>query len=432
MQMPEELLYFIWRFRLFDQSNLKSLGGDELAIKVVGQQNRDAGPDFLMARIQIGTHEWNGHVEMHWADMDWYAHNHHRDPAYNNVILHVVWTGSGEVGRSDGTYIPTLCLSNYVDGRLLSHYNKLMNNMYWIPCQNQLPLVKSLYINQWLSRLTVERLETKFEIFQQQLLLHHQDFEKITFMILARAFGQRVNADSFQELAECIPLNLVHKYKDNAIRMEALFLGVAGFLAEDINQDEPYIRTLVEEFAYLKNIHALSSMDKSRWKLSRMRPYNFPAFRIAQLAALYRRQDVMLFKILELNSLTDVRILMSKIKLSAFWESHFTLEKHSPKHVTHFSSSFVDSFIINGLVHVVFLYGKYFGQELYLYRAISWLEEVKAESNSIIKEYRIRGVKVGCAATSQALLHLKNAYCDKKRCLNCEIGLQILRSKEHD
>ncbi len=427
MQMPEELLHFIWRFRLFDQSNLRTLGNDELTIKQVGQHNIDAGPDFLMAKIRIAQHDWIGHVEIHRTAIDWYGHSHHYDTAYNNVILHVVWYGTKEVNRRDGTPIPTLCLANYVDSNLLNHYRVLMNNEYWIACQNQLPSIDTTYVSQWLVRLTMERLETKFNIFQQQLNAHKQDFEKITFIILARAFGQRVNADSFQELAQHIPLNLVLKYKDDPVKREALFLGMAGYLVRQDYHDNPYVRQLIQEFDYLKKLHGLSSLEVHRWKRFRMRPYNFPEFRIAQLAALYAHNDFLIAKILEMETLENVRAFLSKIRLATFWETHFTLDKVSSPHVTNLGTGFIDSLTINGLVHVLFLYGKYFRQESYLYRAVSWLEEIKAESNAIVKGFGICGIRARRAAESQALLHLKREYCDKKNCLSCGIGIQILR-----
>ena len=59
-------------------------------------------------------------------------------------------------------------------------------------------------------------------------------------------------------------------------------------------------------------------------------------------------------------------------------------------------------------------------------KAMGFLEKIEAEDNSIIKEWKRHGMKPVNAFDSQALLHLKNEYCDKKRCIECGIGVEII------
>ena len=63
-------------------------------------------------------------------------------------------------------------------------------------------------------------------------------------------------------------------------------------------------------------------------------------------------------------------------------------------------------------------------------RAIQWLEKIKAENNITIRHFTALGIKPENAMQSQALLQLKNEYCDNKRCLECRIG-HFLLSKEN-
>ena len=48
------------------------------------------GPDFEAARLSIGDDFFYGSVEFHLQSLGWKAHGHNKNPAYNQVILHVV------------------------------------------------------------------------------------------------------------------------------------------------------------------------------------------------------------------------------------------------------------------------------------------------------------------------------------------------------
>jgi hypothetical protein len=82
--------------------------------------------------------------------------------------------------------------------------------------------------------------------------------------------------------------------------------------------------------------------------------------------------------------------------------------------------------IINTIAPFYFIYGKKLGLTQYEDMALQILEEIDAEDNSIIKDWKQQGIKPKSAFESQALLHLKNEYCDKKRCLDCGIGVKII------
>ena len=89
--MKEQFLQLIWKLKLFNHSSLKLLDGRSLIIKDYGTFNAiESGPDFLNATIKLEKLSWSGNIEIHLKASDWYRHKHHSDPAYNNVILHVV------------------------------------------------------------------------------------------------------------------------------------------------------------------------------------------------------------------------------------------------------------------------------------------------------------------------------------------------------
>src|SRR3954470_18817547 len=101
--MNEKLLHFIWKFRLFKQTGLLSTSGEKIEVIHQGIHNRDAGPDFQNAKIKIGNTLWAGNVEIHISSGDWFLHRHQHDPAYDNVILHVVYeSGNKTALRKNG------------------------------------------------------------------------------------------------------------------------------------------------------------------------------------------------------------------------------------------------------------------------------------------------------------------------------------------
>jgi len=88
--ISEDFIHYIWKIKNFDLQNLLTTSGEQLEILNFGTPNSNAGPDFLNGSIQLSNTKWFGHIEMHINSSDWDKHKHTDDPAYQNVILHVV------------------------------------------------------------------------------------------------------------------------------------------------------------------------------------------------------------------------------------------------------------------------------------------------------------------------------------------------------
>ncbi len=52
--MKEDFLHYVWQYKKFDFSNLKTSTGDSLTIINSGQYLQLSGPDFFNAKIKIG------------------------------------------------------------------------------------------------------------------------------------------------------------------------------------------------------------------------------------------------------------------------------------------------------------------------------------------------------------------------------------------
>lgn len=102
---PEKLFQKIWLRRDFNRDGARTIDGRRVRVVDPGKWNLLGGPDFRQARLRFEDGpEIVGDVELHLRASDWDAHAHARDPAYNNVVLHVVlfWPEVGCVTRGAG------------------------------------------------------------------------------------------------------------------------------------------------------------------------------------------------------------------------------------------------------------------------------------------------------------------------------------------
>ncbi|MEZ4953387.1 MAG: DUF2851 family protein [Saprospiraceae bacterium] len=422
--MKEDFLHFLWRFRRFDQAGLVSTAGETIDIIHPGEHNSHAGPDFSNARVRIGGTLWAGNVEMHLKSSEWSAHNHQQDEAYRNVILHVVMEEDKPVLRPDGSRIPCLEMKKRVPTKLLGTYQKILHNEYWIPCQHQFSSVPELTKKLWLDRLLVERLENKTELIKTVLLKNKMDWEETFYQFTARNFGLKINVEPFELLARSLPQNILARHKDNLLQIEAMVFGQAGMLEKEFTDDYP--NELKKEYLFLKNKFNLSPINSVMWKFLRLHPGNFPTIRLAQFAKLIYGSVHLFSKILEVENLKEIEGLFS-VKLSGYWLTHYVFEKESEKRNKSFGKEAIRLMTINTIVPFLFLYGNEIKEEVFKDKALRLLEELKPEKNTIIKGWESLGVVADSAYQTQALLQLKNEYCNKKRCLECSIGGAILK-----
>ncbi len=424
--MNEDLLQYIWQAGLFTSDNLKTIDGQPILILKRGQLNRDSGPDFSQARIRIGEADWVGNVEIHINSNDWFSHKHHLDAAYNNTVLHVVYIHQKVAMRMDGSYVPTLVLNDTIYPEVMKHFRLLKQSEHWIPCASLISKIDHFTVNQALDRSLVSRLERKSEQIEKWLIDCNNDWHSVFYYAIARSFGFGTNAQPFEELAMRLPIQILGKHKNDAHQVEALIFGTAGFLNEMI-LDNYYIH-LKKEWEFLKKKYQLHSNEPSSFKLMRMRPGNFPTMRLAQLSALIHKSHHLFALIIELNDVKDI-IQLFDIEGSAYWQTHYIFGKDAKKHSAALSEAAQQLLLINAVVPVLFVYGKSIGNENICNKAISLLQHLAPESNSIIKHWEGLGLSANSAFDSQALLELKSQYCDKKRCLQCKIGNKLLQAK---
>jgi len=425
--MNEDFLHFVWQHHLFQPDKLETKDGQSLEIIHPGLKNIDSGPDFFNAKIKLNGTLWAGNIEIHKDEMDWYRHGHQDDETYNNVILHVVDKTKGETLTSKGRSVPVWKIK--YSKTLTDRYQSLFFNKKWIACEDHLKDIDPIVMTQWIERMLIERLEEKSELINHLLDAENNDWDQVFFIILSRSFGFGLNALPFELLAKQTPLKILLKHSDQLFQLEAILFGQAGWLKSPSKTDD-YIRSLQKEYHFLSEKYKLIPIESHLWKFLRLRPSNFPTIRLAQLAKVINISKGLFEK---LHSGVDNKYVQHilDVKASEYWDNHYqfgtTSSRKSTKHLGSLSQQII---IYNTIFPYLFVYHTKNNNQIKKEKIIDALYNQPAEKNSITMKWEQAGVKIENEAQAQALIFLKNHYCNHKKCLNCRIGHKVLTKRE--
>ncbi|PWS28556.1 DUF2851 domain-containing protein [Pedobacter yonginense] len=425
MNFSEDFLHYVWQFKRFDFSDLQTHEGMPIQVINSGILNKNAGPDFGNAKIQIGETLWAGNVEIHIKSSDWLKHNHQSDASFENVILHVVYQHDKDINRADGSTISVLELKDRIPNDLIDKYETLFLTLADFPCQAQIKTVDKMLIDSFLSRILVERFEQKTTTVFETLAALNGNWDETFYRFLAKNFGFKVNALPFELLAKAIPQKILAKHKNDDLQIEALVFGASGFLNDKLQEEYP--QKLLKEFKFLQKKYNVKPIDVSIWKFMRMRPQNFPTLRLAQFAGLIIKSNHLFSKILEVKDIHILRNLFENLPINEYWKTHYHFKKEASEMGMQIGKASVDNILLNTIALFLFAYGKHTANQIYINRAIQLLESLPAEQNAITDKFLEAGIKMDHAFASQGILQLKKQYCDYKKCLSCGIGIKILR-----
>jgi hypothetical protein len=421
--MQEDFLHYLWKYKRFDVLKIHTTEYETIEIISIGQHNLNSGPDFFNAQLRIADQLWAGNVEIHLKSSDWFLHNHEADKAYDNVILHVVWEHDTDVFRKNNSKLPTLVLKDFVNEATLKNYQALVNNAQkWINCEIDFARVNDFIIQNWLERLYLERLEEKSEAINKLLKESNNDWEAVLFKLLAKNFGLKVNGDAFYSLANSFNFSMIRKLQSNKNQLEAVFFGQANLLNDPV--EDSYYLGLQREYEYLKKKFKLDNKGVIPIQYFRLRPTNFPTIRLSQLAMLYHSHQNLFSKLINLSRLKEYYTVLAT-ETTAYWESHYTFGKSSKYSKKTISKSFVNLLLINTLIPLKYCYARHNGKDNNEV-ILKLIQEIKSEKNSIVDKFESFKPVSKTAMQSQALLQMKNFYCDKNKCLQCAIGNALL------
>ncbi len=424
----EDFLQFIWKLGLFRSGHLKTSRGETIEVLEPGEQNFHAGPDFFNARIRMGPLEWAGNVEVHMLASDWIKHGHHLDPAYDNVILHVVGSMDCDTLNSKGRPIQTLAL-DFHEGTI-SRYESLQSAQNWLPCNLDFAKIPAPLVQGWFRQLQRERLMLKSGRIATLMEQHGMRQEESFYLAMAHGFGLPINTLPFELLSSLAPMQLLAEHRDNIPVLEAILYGQSGFLHAGMIQG-PYSSGLMELYRERRASLKGKSLERHLWKFLRLRPVSFPTIRISQFASLIHHHFPLADSLLSFTTISEIEQFL-RVRTSEYWDTHYVFGKCSPYSEKFMGHQSILTMIINVIVPFLHASGKGPGRSGRVHHARKILFELEAETNQILKNWINFGIRPVNAFESQALIQLYNGYCKQKRCLDCQIGAYIIESGFHE
>ena len=418
--MTEQLLQFIWQFQYFNKSNLITDTGEVLQIINPGNHNKNQGPDFLNAKIKIGETILVGSIEIHVNASEWNLHKHSSDGNYNNVILHAVFNNDKNLPLN----FPVLELNSKISALLLQKYELLMNNRSFIPCEQQIATVNELTFTSWKQRMFTERLQEKAGYIIEKLKTCNNHWEEIFWQLLSKNFGTKINSDAFENIAISIPVSILAKHKNQLLQLEAMLLGQAGLLDKDFS--DTYAVMLKKEYFYLQKKYSFQPIHIPTHFL-RMRPANFPTIRLSQLAMLVHKSSHLFSIIKEAEDIKDIEKLFD-VSANDYWHYHYVFDEVTNFKIKTLGKQMAQNIIVNTVLPLLYAYGWYNNDELYIEKANKWATQLLPEQNFITKGFKALNIQNKSSYDSQALIQLKNKYCNDKKCLQCAVGNSLLKN----
>ena len=423
--MNESFLHYLWQHQYFDQQNLCTSDGRKLVVLFPGFHNANSGPDFFQCRIRIGEMEWVGAVEIHLKSSHFLHHRHLEDPAYHVVVLHVVWQNDLDITLSDGYALPVFELKPRVPVERIQKFGHLIYRGDSILCAHALSTVSPAVIWSMIGQAAARRLEEKTKELQGFLVETHFNWEEVAYRLLLKAFGLKVNNLAFLRLSTLLPFRKLRRLRGDRFRLESALFGVAGFLEDD--GVDAYHADLKREFIHIRNVLRISNiMTNSEWKYMRMRPRNFPTLRLAQLAAFLDQAGDLLQTSSNRELLVRLQSIAS-IEPSTYWNSHFRFGVPAKiPFEARLGKKFMQHCLINIWAPFCLARSGYYGEPGLKDWIVSVLQKVPAENNRIIRKWRQSGLLASNAFESQGLLYQYQYYCSRKKCLECEVGMDLL------
>ncbi len=444
--LPESQIIKIWQYQLLDRAELTTEDGEPIEIIYPGRLNDDRGADFRDALIATSRGLIKGDIEVHVKSSGWQAHQHHRAPVYNRVILHVVmWHDTGmAVNLQNGGNIPTLALHKYIESRISQwvdgEYPSAISGM---PCFRAVERLTTGIMAEFLDSAGEERFLAKAARFQSDLA--QMGASQCLYQGIMGALGYSKNKLPMLKLARRLPLQILESMTQGRIsdeeclaRQQALLLGTAGLLplqCPDWHQgnDDKWIDKLEGLRASFYQPEAMSRND---WHLFKVRPNNSPVRRIVAVSHLILRykEGGILKEII--NMVKEVSVNRGHRRLekglvvtaNGYWASHFDFgSANRIRSPTLLGCGRAADIIVNVLLPFIFAWSRLnsqpeLGKKVFaLYRCYPRLA-VNTIERHMSNQLGLGSHLVNSAQRQQGLIHIYNTLCTQGRCGDCSLS----------
>jgi len=322
---PELELQALWFAGGFGR-DFHDAAGKPVRIVQFGEWNRSAGPDFLLAAVEIAGETREGPIELDIRASDWEAHGHGADPAFEGTVLHVVFQESGAASFTrtrEHREVPRVTISREQLEEALLRPRRETAIARPGRCVHPLAALAPVAVSSLLAEAAAHRARLKSARYLRTADAHGRD--AALYHAVAETLGYRSNALGMRLLAQRLPLTALRESPGQA---EALLFGAAGFLSPDLHEKAPadtrdHLRMLWE--TWWKARGRWESAHAIPWKAGGQRPANHPHRRVGALAGLAK--DWPAFRKLAYSRPLDVRSLTAYLTKLAdpFWSKRHTL-----------------------------------------------------------------------------------------------------------
>ncbi len=422
--MNEALFQFIWASKALGAGPFHLVDGRKVDILHPGFQHLGAGPDFFHAKIRIDGLLWAGNVELHLEEKGWREHRHHIDPAYENVILHVVLKAGAITLTALGRTVPVLEVGDFLPHEVVSRYAKLMLRHQDVPCAALFQPVHAAMLDELAPDLWIQRLHARADQITALVGQLAGDWHTALCIWVTRTLGGPQNADGFEWVGRQLPWSRLWRCRGDADRVEAHVFGAAGFLLGKAKDE--YHATLQREFALFGNPPKMTFP----WQWGGVRPGAYPTVRLAMLSALVAGLGEW-WEWFVHPPATETWMQQMQLPLRSYWQTHVDFGKQARRRQTaHIPQSLLQHLLVNVALPFQFAYARWQGHTALMQDAAQRALDVKPSKHYITEVWKSLGWKVSNAQQEQAAIHLFKQFCTHKKCLSCALGKHMLQSSE--
>jgi hypothetical protein len=431
---PELELQALWFSGAFGR-DFRTTSGKAVRIVQFGEWNRGAGPDFIQTAVEIDGETHTGPLELDPDSAAWDAHGHSTNPAFGNVVLHVVFQSDARrnfIRTVDHREVPQVVITELQLSDALNRPLREVAIAHPGRCVHPLKHLSISSIESLLDEAAIHRANLKAARWMKTADAHGRD--AALFQATAETLGYRGNSLAMRLLAQRAPLTLLRAEGENP---EAVLFGTAGFLAPYLHELAPcetrdYLRTLWDDWWKSRGRFEVTAARAIPWKNHGQRPANHPHRRVGALAALVKAWPQ--YRRLALARPFSAKPVMDFLQglQHDFWGNHHTLTSTAaPRRIAVFGKSHALELIANHLAPVAMLEG---GMNFSAYRKLR-----NSAPNDKVKRCSLRLFGSEKAAQPwtrrvchhQALLQVYQDFCleDFTNCHDCPFPEQLLQWK---
>lgn len=419
VELPPELsLQSKWAAGILPREGYTQRHGS-LRILDIGRWNRQPGPDFTHAEIELNGERLRGDIELDPCAQDWERHGHGANPGFDNVVLHVVFTpppAGWYTRNSQHRDIPLL----YLPPECWQHTASAPAETDSLPrCRQPLADMPAGRIQRLLQAAAAYRMEQKRTRFRQRVAAAGR--RQAWFEAWATTLGYSANKDAMLMLAMRAPIAELGPHS------EAILLGTAGFLfpalPDSVGADaRQYHRKVWDSWWLLREQFELCPGRHLPWSKAPSRPLNHPQRRVAALAATAPLWNHLL-PLCSAAGAAELSSLLCSVR-HPFWDTHYTLSAAPMKNrAALIGQSRITDFLINYV---------YVNDEA----PHAWESYIRVKQGDLPTgidrtAWHLFGDRADlkstlrCAYAQQALLQIDADFCARNICLECAFPAQL-------